>query len=109
MGRGDVNEERKFFNKIHELSLSGNVEILGYLEGLEKLSNKIPIALDESIIEYPSLRNSWNSWQIRHPLLEGDPRLLLKELKEGAKYRVVQQIWFAFTPVLYSNWSCSEG
>ena len=52
MGRGDVNEERKFFNKIHELSLSGNVEILGYLEGLEKFnilkSSKCFLFLSES-------------------------------------------------------------
>jgi len=52
MGRGDVNEERKFFNKIHELSLSRNVEILGYLEGLEKFnilkSSKCFLFLSES-------------------------------------------------------------
>ncbi len=59
------------------------------LEGLTALSKKIPIALDESLLLQPSLCNSWSSWQIRHPLLEGDPRPLLGELQKGVGYRVI--------------------
>ncbi len=59
------------------------------LEGLSKLSEEIPVALDESLFLQPSLRRSWQSWQIRRPLLEGDPRKLLKELHEGIGYRVL--------------------
>ena len=35
------------------------------------------------------LKNSWKGWQIRHPLLEGDPRILLKELQGGVGFRVI--------------------
>ena len=59
------------------------------IEGLLELSRIIPIALDESIIENPALMKSWESWQIRRPLLEGDPRILLTELKEGKKFRSI--------------------
>jgi len=44
------------------------------------LANQIPIALDESLVEFPYLRKTWKSWQIRRPSLDGDPRLLLKEI-----------------------------
>ena len=37
----------------------------------------------------PGLRNTWRGWQIRHPSLEGDPRILLKELKERKSHRVI--------------------
>tara|TARA_Y100001968_G_C19436184_1_gene759836 strand:+ start:289 stop:1251 length:963 start_codon:yes stop_codon:yes gene_type:complete len=57
--------------------------------GLLELSKMMPIALDESLIEKPSLIKTWRNWQIRRPLLEGDPRLLLKELQEGTKYRAL--------------------
>ena len=59
------------------------------LEGLLKLSNQVPIALDESLLERPNLRKSWKDWQVRRPLLEGDPRPLLKELEEGVGYKMV--------------------
>ena len=52
------------------------------IEGLFSLANQIPIALDESLIEFPYLRKIWKSWQIRRPALDGDPRLLLKELEK---------------------------
>ena len=50
------------------------------IEGLFSLANQIPIALDESLVEFPYLRKTWKSWQIRRPALDGDPRLLLKEI-----------------------------
>ena len=41
------------------------------IEGLFYLANQIPIALDESLIEFPYLRKTWKSWQIRRPALDG--------------------------------------
>ena len=54
-------------------------------EGLLELSKQIPVALDESLIETPALKSHWKSWQIRHPALEGDPRILLKALNNGIR------------------------
>ena len=62
---------------------------VGDIEGLEKLAEYIPVALDESLIKTPSLRKTWKSWQIRRPVLEGDPRILLKELTNKTGYRVI--------------------
>ncbi len=59
------------------------------IEGLEELAQYIPVALDESLIKTPSLRQTWKSWQIRRPLLEGDPRILLKELTNKTRFRVI--------------------
>jgi len=56
------------------------------IEGLFSLAKRIPIALDESLVEFPYLRKIWKNWQIRRPALDGDPRLLLKEIdKEDNK------------------------
>ncbi len=57
--------------------------------GLKKLATNIPVALDESLVHDPSLRQTWRSWQIRRPLIDGDPRILLKELKNKNGYRVI--------------------
>ena len=59
------------------------------IEGLFSLANQIPIALDESLIEFPYLRKIWKSWQIRRPALDGDPRLLLKELEKEDSLTVI--------------------
>ena len=59
------------------------------IEGLTELSTRIPIALDESLLDNPELRKSWKSWQIRRPLLEGDPRILLQELNNKIGFRVI--------------------
>ncbi len=59
------------------------------IDGLTKLAQHIPIALDESLTYDPTLRKSWNSWQIRRPLIEGDPRELLNELINNNSYRVI--------------------
>ena len=37
----------------------------------------------------PSLRNRWGGWQVRRPLLEGDPRPLLRQLQECVPYRML--------------------
>jgi len=59
------------------------------IEGLFSLANQIPIALDESLVEFPYLRRIWKSWQIRRPSLEGDPRLLLKEIDQDDSQKVI--------------------
>ncbi len=59
------------------------------LEGLAELSKQIPVALDESLLLKPSLRKTWKGWQVRRPLLEGDPRILLKELTNGIGLRML--------------------
>ena len=50
------------------------------IEGHNELNKKIPIALDESLLKYPKLINSWNGWQIRRPSQEKNPLKLLEEL-----------------------------
>ena len=52
------------------------------IEGLFTLSKQVPVAIDESLLKYPLLKSQWKSWQIRHPALEGDPRILMKELHQ---------------------------
>ena len=59
------------------------------IKGLSELSKHIPIALDESLLVDPSLRQSWQGWQIRRPLLDGDPRILLQELHAGVPFGVL--------------------
>ena len=52
-------------------------------EGLEAIAAVGPVALDESLQAHPSWRDQWKSWQVRRPLLEGDPRPLLRDLMRG--------------------------
>tara|TARA_Y100001968_G_C19390678_1_gene735402 strand:+ start:755 stop:1726 length:972 start_codon:yes stop_codon:yes gene_type:complete len=59
------------------------------IEGLYELSEKMPIALDESLLIHKRLRNTWEDWQVRHPALEGDPRQLLNELHQRKSHRVI--------------------
>ncbi|WP_320675538.1 o-succinylbenzoate synthase [Prochlorococcus sp. MIT 1300] len=59
------------------------------IEGLLKLSQKIPIALDESLTTDKSLIKSWKSWQVRRPILEGDPRKLLQELEARSSHKML--------------------
>ena len=37
----------------------------------------------------PSLRNSWDGWQVRRPLIEGDPRPLLMAMQKKQAPRVM--------------------
>nr|WP_254217143.1 o-succinylbenzoate synthase [Synechococcus sp. CCY 9618] len=53
-------------------------------EGLERLGERIPVALDESLVRRPALRERWGGWQVRRPSQEGDPRGLLALLRQGA-------------------------
>jgi O-succinylbenzoate synthase len=71
------------------------------IEGLFSLANQIPIALDESLIEFPYLRKIWKSWQIRRPALDGDPRLLLKEIEKEDSQIVIST---AFETGIGSRW-----
>ncbi|MBK16732.1 MAG: o-succinylbenzoate synthase [Prochlorococcus sp. SP3034] len=50
------------------------------IEGLRKLNNKVPIALDESLMMFPELIDSWEGWQIRRPSQENNPIKLLNSL-----------------------------
>jgi len=50
------------------------------IDGLIALNEKIPVALDESLIKYPDLTKSWEGWQIRRPSQESNPLKLIKEL-----------------------------
>lgn len=56
----------------------------GDREGLEALARRLPVALDESLRLDPQLRDGgWRGWQVRRPLVEGDPRPLLEALLGG--------------------------
>tara|TARA_Y100001968_G_scaffold248165_1_gene232683 strand:+ start:6823 stop:7791 length:969 start_codon:yes stop_codon:yes gene_type:complete len=70
-------------------------------EGLLELSKQVPIALDESLRCDPSLRNRWKYWQVRHPVLEGDPRELLKELNNGKSFITIST---SFETGIGSRW-----
>ena len=52
-------------------------------EGLQAIAAVVPVALDESLQAFPTWRDHWESWQVRRPLLEGDPRPLLRDLLRG--------------------------
>ena len=71
------------------------------IEGLFSLANQIPIALDESLVEFPFLRKTWKSWQIRRPALDGDPRLLLKEIEQEDSQTIIST---AFETGIGSKW-----
>ncbi len=51
------------------------------IDGLTELNKKIPIALDESLLKFPTLIDKWKGWQIRRPSQENNPIRLLKELE----------------------------
>ena len=55
------------------------------IEGLYELNKKIPVALDESLLKYPQLIDSWNGWQIRRPSQEKNPLKILEELNNKNK------------------------
>jgi len=58
-------------------------------DGLESLAEQGPVALDESLMRDPRLRETWPGWQVRRPAVDGDPRLLLRDLQEGMPQRMV--------------------
>jgi len=53
-------------------------------EGLRQLAMRVPVALDESLRLAPASIADWPGWQVRRPLLDGDPRPLLRLLHQGA-------------------------
>lgn len=56
----------------------------GDRDGLEALARILPVALDESLRLDPRLMaGGWHGWQVRRPLLEADPRPLLRALQAG--------------------------
>ena len=56
------------------------------MEGLKILEKKIPVALDESLIKYPNLCNTWKGWQIRRPSQEKNPIDLLNALEKKKRF-----------------------
>ena len=56
------------------------------IEGLNKLLEIIPIALDESLIKFPELIHSWDGWQIRRPSQEANPIKLFEDLVNKRGY-----------------------
>jgi O-succinylbenzoate synthase len=53
-------------------------------EGLQALARRLPVALDESLRLDLRSGEGWSGWQVRRPLLDGDPRPLLHRLSSGA-------------------------
>ena len=51
------------------------------IDGLTELNKKIPVALDESLIKFPTLIDDWKGWQIRRPSQEKNPVKLLRDLE----------------------------
>ncbi len=51
--------------------------------GLLALARQLPVALDESLRNSSPPPSPWPGWQVRRPLLEGDPRPLLAALRQG--------------------------
>ena len=51
------------------------------IDGLKELNKKIPIALDESLLKFPTLIDAWKGWQIRRPSQEKNPDKLLRYLE----------------------------
>ncbi len=51
--------------------------------GLLALAEQLPVALDESLRSSSPAPSPWPGWQVRRPLLEGDPRPLLAALRQG--------------------------
>ena len=51
--------------------------------GHRRLLETVPVALDEGLRERPHWRQTWPGWQVRRPVLEGDPRPLLRQLQQG--------------------------
>jgi len=51
------------------------------IDGMTELNKKIPIALDESLLKFPTLIDEWKGWQIRRPSQENNPVKLLRELE----------------------------
>jgi len=42
------------------------------IDGMTELNKKIPIALDESLLKFPTLIDEWKGWQIRRPSQENN-------------------------------------
>ena len=61
--------------------------------GIEALGRIGAVALDESLVQDPGLRARWKGWQVRRPLLEGDPRPLLRQLEQGIAKRMVSTVF----------------
>ena len=61
----------------------------------------VPVALDEGLRDQPHWRRVWAGWQVRRPLLEGDPRPLLHQLQCGVPRLMLST---AFETGIGSRW-----
>ena len=57
--------------------------------GLQALARRLPVALDESLRDRSGVPAGWSGWLVHKPALEGDPRTLLNQLRQGAPKRMV--------------------
>ena len=66
-----------------------------------ELLARVPVALDESLRDHPAWRAYWPGWQVRRPALEGDPRLLLRQLQQGTPHLMLST---AFETGIGARW-----
>ena len=71
------------------------------LAGHQHLLARVPVALDEGLRDHPAWRAHWPGWQVRRPALEGDPRLLLRQLQQGIPYLMLST---AFETGIGTRW-----
>jgi len=62
------------------------------IDGLTELNKKIPIALDESLLKFPTLIDEWEGWQIRRPSQENNPVKLLRELENKKAFNIYKYL-----------------
>ena len=71
------------------------------LAGHQHLLARVPVALDEGLRDHPAWRAHWPGWQVRRPALEGDPRLLLRQLQQGTPHLMLST---AFETGIGARW-----
>jgi len=71
------------------------------LAGHQHLLARVPVALDEGLRDHPDWRAHWPGWQVRRPALEGDPRLLLRQLQQGTPHLMLST---AFETGIGARW-----
>ena len=69
--------------------------------GHQQLLRQVPVALDEGLRDQPHWRRVWAGWQVRRPVLEGDPRPLLHQLQRGVPNLMLST---AFETGIGSRW-----
>ena len=62
-------------------------------EGLLNLSQKLPVALDESLRDGHGIPKGWRGWLVHKPAIEGDPRTLLSRMQAGSAQEMVSTVF----------------